>query len=64
MSDNKTYTWMFDLRENSMTKDVKEDYTAIVRTLRSMTVEFLARVIAFSAAASFCADFAFALSES
>ena len=45
MSDNKTYTWMFDLRENSMTKDVKEDYTAIVRTLRSMTVEDIARAI-------------------
>lgn len=45
MPDNKTYTWMFDLRENSMTKDVKEDYTATVRTLRSMTVEDIARAI-------------------
>lgn len=34
-TDNKNYTWMFDLRENTMTKDVKEDYVASVRTLKS-----------------------------
>lgn len=47
MADNNTkdYTWLFDLRENALTKDVKEDYTATVRTLRSKTVEDIARAI-------------------
>ena len=27
---NKDYTWLFDLKENAITKDVKEDYVAKV----------------------------------
>lgn len=45
MSDNKNYTWLYDLKDNAMTKDVKEDYVATVRTLHSMTVEDIARAI-------------------
>lgn len=45
MSDSKTYTWLYDLRDNAMTKDVKEDYVATVRTMRSMTVEDIAQAI-------------------
>lgn len=44
-TDNKNYTWMFDLRENTMTKDVKEDYVANVRTLKSLTIDDIARAI-------------------
>ena len=35
--DKKDYVWMFDLQDNPMTKDVKEDWVARVRTLRSST---------------------------
>jgi len=45
MSDSKNYTWLYDLNDNAITKDVKEDYVAKVRTLRSMTVEDIARAI-------------------
>lgn len=45
MPDNNTYTWLYDLKDNAMTKDVKEDYVATVRTLHSMTVEDIARAI-------------------
>lgn len=45
MPDNSTYTWLYDLKDNAMTKDVKEDYVANVRTLHSMTVEDIARAI-------------------
>lgn len=43
--DKKDYVWMFDLQDNPMTKDVKEDRVARVRTLRSITVEDIARDI-------------------
>lgn len=45
MPDNSTYTWLYNLKDNAMTKDVKEDYVANVRTLHSMTVEDIARAI-------------------
>ena len=46
MAENKQpHTWIFDLRENTLTKDVKDDYTATVRTLHSMSVEDIARAI-------------------
>lgn len=45
MADSKNYTWLYDLYDNAMTKDVKEDYVARVRTLHSMTVEDIARAI-------------------
>ena len=46
MAENKqSHTWIFDLRENTLTKDVKDDYTATVRTLHSMSVEDIARAI-------------------
>ena len=37
MAETKEYVWMFDLQDNPMTKDVKEDWVARVRTLRSST---------------------------
>ena len=45
MAENKDYVWLFDLQDNPMTKDVKEDRVAKVRTLRSITVEDIARAI-------------------
>lgn len=38
----KSYEWSFDLNEYTMTKDVKEDYTAQVRTLKSMGMKEIA----------------------
>lgn len=47
MADIKTnYVWSFDLVENVMTKDVKEDYVASVRTKKSMTIDDIANSIA------------------
>ena len=43
--DKKEYVWMFDLQDNPMTKDVKEDRVAKVRTLRSVNIEDIARDI-------------------
>ena len=37
MAETKEYVWMFDLQDNPMTKDVKGDWVARVRTLRSST---------------------------
>ena len=42
---NKDYTWLFDLKGNAITKDVKEDYVAKVATIHSMNVEDIARAI-------------------
>lgn len=41
----KDYVWSFDLNEYTITKDVKEDYTASVQTRQSMTVADIARLI-------------------
>ncbi|MCS2890047.1 DUF4469 domain-containing protein [Parabacteroides faecis] len=47
MADIKTnYVWSFDLVENTMTKDVKEDYVASVRTGKSFTIKDIANEIA------------------
>lgn len=47
MADIKTnYVWLYDLIENTMTKDVKEDYVASVRTQKSMTLDDVASQIA------------------
>ena len=47
MADIKTnYVWSFDLMENTMTKDVKEDFVASVRTQKSMTIDDIANQIA------------------
>lgn len=47
MADIKTnYVWSFDLVENTMTRDVKEDFVASVRTKKSMTIEDIANSIA------------------
>lgn len=47
MADIKTnYVWSFDLIENTMTKDVKEDFVASVRTQKSMTIDDIASQIA------------------
>ena len=47
MADIKTnYVWSFDLVENTMTKDVKEDFVASVRTKKSMTIDDIANSIA------------------
>ena len=40
------YKWFFDLEEYTMTKDVKEDYIAKVKTLKSLTIEGIANAIA------------------
>lgn len=45
MAETKEYVWMFDLQDNPITKDVKEDRVAKVRTLRSVTIEDIARDI-------------------
>ena len=45
MAETKEYVWMFDLQDNPMTKDVKEDRVAKVRTLRSVNIEDIARDI-------------------
>ena len=45
MANEKDYVWRYDLKENAMTKDVKEDYVASVVTLHSMTVDDIARAI-------------------
>lgn len=42
----KSYEWSFDLNEYTMTKDVKEDYTALVRTLKTMGLPDIAHEIA------------------
>ncbi|MCD7848910.1 MAG: DUF4469 domain-containing protein [Parabacteroides sp.] len=41
----KVYKWLFDLEENSLTKDVKEDYTAKVKTIKSMNLTDIANEI-------------------
>lgn len=41
----KSYEWSFDLNEYTMTKDVKEDYTAQVNTLKSMGMNEIAQEI-------------------
>lgn len=47
MADIKTsYVWLYDLIENVMTKDVKEDYLAAVRTVKSVTMDDIAAEIA------------------
>lgn len=47
MADIKTnYVWLYDLIENTMTKDVKEDFVASVRTQKSMTIDDIANQIA------------------
>lgn len=40
------YKWFFDLEEYTMTKDVKEDYVAKVKTLKSMDIQGIANAIA------------------
>lgn len=46
MADTKkSYEWSFDLNEYTMTKDIKEDYTAQVRTLKSKGLEEIANDI-------------------
>ena len=40
------YKWYFDLRENTITRDVQEDYVAIPRKLLSLTPKDLAKRIA------------------
>lgn len=44
--DKKNYTWLFDLEEFTMTKDVLNDYTGTVRTTRSYTMTDIAKEIA------------------
>lgn len=41
-----SYKWYFDLRENTITQDVKEDYVAIPRKMLSLTPKDLAKWIA------------------
>lgn len=41
----KIYKWQFDLDENYLTKDVKEDYTAKVKTIKSMGIQDIADAI-------------------
>lgn len=41
-----TSKWYFDLRENTITQDVKEDYVAIPRKMLSLTPKDLAKWIA------------------
>lgn len=41
----KSYEWSFDLNEYTMTKDIKEDYTAQIRTQRSMGLSDIASEI-------------------
>lgn len=42
---NEDYKWFFDLEEYTMTKDIKEDYTARVKNLHSLGVQDIARAI-------------------
>ena len=41
-----SYKWYFDLRENTITQDVKEDYVAVPRKMLSLTPKDLAKWIA------------------
>lgn len=46
MADTKTnYIWTYDLVENVMTKDVKEDYVAAIQTKKSLTIADIAAAI-------------------
>ncbi len=45
MADTSKTVWLFDLRENTITKDVTNDYTANVRKLKSKTVSDIAAEI-------------------
>lgn len=45
MAETSKTVWLFDLRENTMTKDVTNDYTANVRKLKSKTVSDIAAEI-------------------
>ena len=46
MADTKTnYIWSYDLVENMMTKDVKEDYVAAIQTKKSLTIADIAAAI-------------------
>lgn len=40
------YKWYYDLRENTITKDVQEDYVVLLRKLLSLTPKDLALRIA------------------
>lgn len=44
--DEKDYVWLFDLEEFTMTKDVLEDYTGTVKTIRSLGITDIAKAIA------------------
>lgn len=44
--DEKDYVWLFDLEEFTMTKDVLNDYTGTVKTLRSLGIPDIAKAIA------------------
>lgn len=46
MSDTTTYKWLFDLKENALTSETTNDYVAIVRTNKSLTIEDIASSIA------------------
>ena len=45
MAESSKTVWLFDLRENTITKDVTNDYTANVRKLKSKTVSDIAAEI-------------------
>lgn len=45
MADTSKTIWLFDLRENTMLKDVINDYTANVRKRKSKTVTDIAAEI-------------------
>lgn len=42
----KKYVWNFDLEENVLTKDVKEDFVGKVKPIQTFTIEDVARFIA------------------
>lgn len=46
MADTTNYSWLFDLRENTLTTDVTNDYIAVVRTNKSLTISDIASSIA------------------
>ena len=41
----KKYVWKFDLEEHLMTKDVLEDYKAILKPIQSLDITDVARAI-------------------
>ena len=45
MANTKIYKWLYDLKRYALHKEAKEEYVAVVYTLRSITTEDIAKLI-------------------